>query len=1129
MDTRLYCKEDIAKLAAGRDIASDRVRLTDDVIQESAEKPTPSQIVSLTEKLPWRKSKRFGEWVYAFYEDGRMRPEAAPIMPVVEKLRSEEKLVIGGYEYALSGDRKQFLVRTPVGQKSNAEDNQESVTSVAPRPTIPNSHTSPREDTKPQSGAFVFQDDTRVERERFVEWMKLELARSSPLSFIDSRYGVMATKALLQTPGFDVSNGKIQASEFAALTRIPNYYKRLKVPSTAAREEIVEAHKAYPAEKEAYEILGSDEKRVEYDQTVQRISELFAEQAKLPSFRFVALGGGNEVGRSSYFVRVGKHYVLLDAGLKQGPDLIPAFECLNLLPPVEAAIVSHGHTDHTGAVAVLHELYPDLKFFMSADTKKTLEFDLEDQVNKGTLMEKVLHGILERCIATEGEGIDGMKFQFYNAGHIKGSRMTYLEADGDTVLYTGDVNFEWTRFQAPAEPVAKGAAVLITEATYAGKKGRTDRQQRENELVEVVAEAVGRGDKVIVAAFAKGRTGEVLDVLDDALEAGSIPDVPTYAIGLGAALATEVDRVELKKVTVLESGPGLSMNSIIVGLKERLYGDKSFVVVAGAGFLDQGAGSQLTADARLRKDATVVLTGYSTGQSTAGMLADLASNKEVMRSGVKMKAECHVVTVSLTAHASGEMLLDFISKVNPKMAIVVHTEKGREFSDELRARNIYNVYSNNLEVVFDYPHTGFRLITGWEGETLAGEKGTTIECECGLTFDGSTTAERHAETEGHNLVQPVRSYVFAIDEKLRRKGVDKILSRVHLNLGQEFEGGRLLGDRVLVRGRLDDDSIKRMESAGLTLVNFDYVYVPPKVNLRELAPSIKESFCEITGKGEKVIIPLVKEGTASEDVSGFYSPLKQMIIIPLDRLRGVEDAKLVLKHEMTHHFQYKLNESLPPLWLSSMKDPSFLEFVEGFAQYMALKMGGSRKILMVYHEEGTAEHYRKGRVKYEDVELVFGKEAALNVALNQRPEDLRLVFREATGILAGAATKKLGKFSYVREMLNLLEKNRVWRRYWIFWKGFPSSTRKEMFDYVKANWKETVKREMDSWETLTREDAQELLLLTLADYIIQRCQEDKPERERLKLALKFIFVYAKKYKKFHEKLVRLISPPNGEE
>ena len=78
-------------------------------------------------------------------------------------------------------------------------------------------------------------------------------------------------------------------------------------------------------------------------------------------FGFIALGGTN-VGASCYLYKLGSTRLLIDCGVQPGllgAESLPKLYLLKDHRP-DALVITHAHSDHIGALAVIKLLFPDL-------------------------------------------------------------------------------------------------------------------------------------------------------------------------------------------------------------------------------------------------------------------------------------------------------------------------------------------------------------------------------------------------------------------------------------------------------------------------------------------------------------------------------------------------------------------------------------------------------------------------------------------------------------------------------------------------------------------------------------------------------------------------------------------------
>jgi metallo-beta-lactamase family protein len=80
---------------------------------------------------------------------------------------------------------------------------------------------------------------------------------------------------------------------------------------------------------------------------------------------------------------------------------------------------------------------------------------------------------------------------------------------------------------------------LISEATYGGRVHEPQEQAKEH-LARVVGETAARGGKVIIPAFAVGRTQEIVYRLDELANEGKLPPIPVYVDSPLAVDVTEI-------------------------------------------------------------------------------------------------------------------------------------------------------------------------------------------------------------------------------------------------------------------------------------------------------------------------------------------------------------------------------------------------------------------------------------------------------------------------------------------------------------------------------------------------------------------------------------------------------------
>jgi metallo-beta-lactamase family protein len=274
----------------------------------------------------------------------------------------------------------------------------------------------------------------------------------------------------------------------------------------------------------------------------------------MPSIRF--LGAAGTVTGSRFLVESGPARVLVDAGLFQGSkDLRLRNRAPWPMPPqsLSAAVLTHAHIDHTGALPLLVRNGFRGRVFCTPATRDLCGLLLPDS---GRLQEEEAryanqkgysrHAPNAEPLYTEADAVaalphldpvpygqvravaPGVTARFHRAGHILGSALVEMALAGPRpvrILFSGDLG----RYGAPILPDPEpglAADALLVESTYAGK--RHPATPPADALRDEVLHAVQAGGALLIPSFAIGRTQEILFTLRELEEAKAIPGLPVY-------------------------------------------------------------------------------------------------------------------------------------------------------------------------------------------------------------------------------------------------------------------------------------------------------------------------------------------------------------------------------------------------------------------------------------------------------------------------------------------------------------------------------------------------------------------------------------------------------------------------
>ena len=389
------------------------------------------------------------------------------------------------------------------------------------------------------------------------------------------------------------------------------------------------------------------------------------------------LGGAGEVGRSGMVMSEGRMSVLCDYGML--PTKPPKFP---LAPPhTNKVLLSHSHVDHCGMAPVAVARHgagivatpptKDVSLLLIQDSLKIMraegyplpygDADVEDT---------------ERAFETARFGeeveIGGWKAALHHAGHIPGATMFEILSKR-SLVYTGDIHTQDQRLVAGCRPVK--CDILAIEGTYAGRD-HPKRSKIEYELLDKIEEVVSRGGKVILPAFAVGRTQELMLILR-----GTGYDVRVDGMG------KTVTKIYLQHQSYVRDARKLrkasSEVSLVKGAQRRKAALNAEVIITTSGMLD--GGPVLDYISRLREDpkSAILLTGYQVEGTNGRRLLDsrqLVIDDELHHIG------CEIGFFDLSAHAGHSDLVRFIRDCNPDKVVLMHSDNRQALADALGDR-----------------------------------------------------------------------------------------------------------------------------------------------------------------------------------------------------------------------------------------------------------------------------------------------------------------------------------------------------------------------------------------------------------------------------------------------------------
>jgi len=429
-------------------------------------------------------------------------------------------------------------------------------------------------------------------------------------------------------------------------------------------------------------------------------------------------GAAHTVTGSQHLLEINGARLLLDCGLFQGRRADTYERNLNFKydpRTVDAVILSHAHIDHAGNLPNLVKqgykgpifatlATADLASLMIRDSGRIQESDAEFVNRKRKQRgEEPIEPLYTEQDAEDVTGmfkgvdyvqafepIPGVVARFYEAGHILGSAGVSLEIEEKgrkiRLWFSGDIG----RYKLPLlrDPVLPEAAdYMIMESTY-GDKSHSDPQLAYTEFRDVVKRTVERGGKVIVPAFAVGRTQELVYNLNLMMSAGDVPGVPVYVDSPLAVNATQVFKNHLEcfdeetRQFVLEARhPALDFKMLTYvqsvdeskALNER---KEPMVIISASGMAETGRIVHHIKNNIENPKNTICIVSWQAPNTMGRRLADREPQVNIF--GVVYKRKCDIATIGgLSGHAGQDLLVKYAMGVKDsvKQIFLVHGEE----------------------------------------------------------------------------------------------------------------------------------------------------------------------------------------------------------------------------------------------------------------------------------------------------------------------------------------------------------------------------------------------------------------------------------------------------------------------
>lgn len=448
-------------------------------------------------------------------------------------------------------------------------------------------------------------------------------------------------------------------------------------------------------------------------------------------------GAAQTVTGSQYLVEVNGIRIVIDCGLFQGKREESYLRNRNFEydpATVDHLVLTHAHIDHSGNIpnfvrkgfkGTIHATSATVELckIMLHDSaylqEKDTEFVNKIRIKQGKEPFKPLYTREDVDMALPlfksyeydkqfslGKGV---LIKFRDAGHILGSASLMFEINEKGRTYRLGFSGDIGRPNMPLmhDPnLLRDLDYLVMETTY-GNRLHHPFSTVEQELADIIATSVQNGGKLIIPAFAVGRTQLLVYMLHKLYDQHRIPDIPIFVdspLGLHATqvfrnhfdmldreterhyLRDKIDPFSFERLTYIES---------IEESKKLNHIDYPHIIISSSGMAEGGRILHHLRNNIGNRKTTVLFVGYAAEHTLARQLIEGEKNVKIF--GEEYKVRCTIKTMdAFSGHADRHELLHYLSHCPPermKKIILVHGEpiQMESFAHALRSKGYEDV------------------------------------------------------------------------------------------------------------------------------------------------------------------------------------------------------------------------------------------------------------------------------------------------------------------------------------------------------------------------------------------------------------------------------------------------------
>ena len=431
------------------------------------------------------------------------------------------------------------------------------------------------------------------------------------------------------------------------------------------------------------------------------------------------IGAAHEVTGSQHLLTINSKKILLDCGMFQGhrKETFEKNRQFTYDPSgIDVMLLSHAHIDHCGNIPNLvrkgfnGHIYTtsatvDLCQIMLRDSAYLQERDVtyvnRERIKKGKTPFEALYTVddvekaMKHFIGVQYDKpinvSPGVNATFRDAGHILGSAGISLEIEepGKKINFgfSGDIGRPGTPILHDPD-ILRNLDVLIMESTY-GNRIHPVSNEVEEELTKIIQKTISAGGKVIIPAFAVGRTQLLVYILHKLWQQNRIPLFSIYVDSPLALKATEIFRLHPECFDQETYRLFLNDHEDPFGFEKLIYTrsvDDSkalndlkvpYVVISASGMAEGGRILHHLKNNIGNKNNLILFVGYAAKNTLARKIMDGDEWVSIFGDMYEVKSKVEKMDY-FSGHADQKELLDYLNFNPPeklKNIFLVHGEE----------------------------------------------------------------------------------------------------------------------------------------------------------------------------------------------------------------------------------------------------------------------------------------------------------------------------------------------------------------------------------------------------------------------------------------------------------------------